>query len=716
MKPLLNFRPILFAAISLIFGVCIAFSFLMERVVVACVLIVMFSLCIFVWLFITFRKKEKVKAPLIFACVFIFLTLLGAVLGVINFTKFNNAKIGSESVIVQGRVREVKPISGGYYLLLDDVVIDADEDINVKFYVSAYYYGNKNFRLGNTVKFKSIMSDVNDYFDGEYQKYNLIEGIRYRTSLTDDDIIFVGNKPTVFQKINLFIRDTLEGGLDESEVTIAYALICGNSELMDAEILSSYRSAGVAHIFAVSGLHIGFLAGVFNFICKKLKVKPYIKAPLITIVLILYSGICGFSASSIRATIMCATMLFASAFGKKYDPLSAISLSAIGILLCSPFQILSAGFQLSFGVSAGLIILVPPTTNLLRRLPKKIRDSLSVAVVAQVVGIPIMLAHFGEFSLISIFANVILIPIVSILYVFIIIGILLSAITTHPAVCLFLQNYALKGVNFAITGIDYKIFIVGGLALGFTVVFYNVALAVISGVINLKKMAKLILSALFATIFVLSAVCYNVAYHKSFKAYLIGEEYFNGAVISCGKTDVLVVNYAKFDYETKRVVRALNKLNVDKLDALILLKNGDNLNAIDETTSTLSFVKADKLIYCDDYDSLEYGTLNQILHETEVEIIERDKTFNIDNLKFTLFANGYCLEISNGKKSILFVSPTNYPLLNYEIKSKNYDCVVTANGGDEIKNLGVTSDIITYVSENGYKNAQTYGNYLIKFR
>ena len=176
----------------------------------------------------------------------------------------------------------------------------------------------------------------------------------------------------MFESINIFIRDTLKVGLDLDEFTVAYALLCGNSDYMETEIIENFRASGVAHIFAVSGLHIGFFAVILNFITDKLRFNKYVKFFFVVSVLLFYSGVCGFTASSIRATIMTAVMLLAGLIGKKYDGLSSVALAGIIVLLYAPIQLFCVGFQLSFGVVLGINILSRPISKLLGFLPQKI--------------------------------------------------------------------------------------------------------------------------------------------------------------------------------------------------------------------------------------------------------------------------------------------------------------------------------------------------------
>ena len=152
--------------------------------------------------------------------------------------------------------------------------------------------------------------------------------------------------------------------MGEGEFAFSYALLVGNDDFMDDGVITQFRQAGVAHIFAVSGLHIGFLAGVISFVLRKLKTNRWFNLIFTIFILIIYSGVCGFSASSVRATVMCGVMLLITNLGMRYDGLSALGLAGILVLLLSPVEAFCAGFQLSFIVVFGILVLTPKLKKL----------------------------------------------------------------------------------------------------------------------------------------------------------------------------------------------------------------------------------------------------------------------------------------------------------------------------------------------------------------
>ncbi|MBE7089496.1 MAG: ComEC/Rec2 family competence protein [Clostridiales bacterium] len=715
MKKLLNFRPILFASISLIVGILIAFFIITEKAVLSYVIMGVFLTIILSWIIVILIQRHNVKESIIFACIFAVFLCVGTLFTFLSYNKFTSAKIGGEEVTITATVDSVEPIENGQYLVLDNVILKSENNQKLDYKIIAYYYGNKEFRLGYTIDFNAFMSDTNDYYEGNLQIYNIVDGTRYRVNLNDNNTDVIDSNPNVFQTVNLFIKDTLEDGMGKDEYPIAYALICGNSEWMEADVISSYRRTGVAHIFAVSGLHIGFLALVLNFLFSKCKIKGYLKAILTTCFLLFYVGVCGFTASSIRAMIMSAIMLFASASGKKYDSLSAISFASIIVLLISPFQFFSAGYQLSFGISTGIIILFTPIFRLLKFLPKKLASGLAVGISAQLVGIPIMLIHFGEISLISIIINMILVPIVSGLYIAIFIGVILSAITTVPFVFLFLQKYCIVGINWLIKSIDYQFFLVGGISLGVLVIIYFAVLLITSGFFNIGKIKKCFISVGLSVLFIVGTVIYNVTDFNALKVYVIGEQSFQGAVVSTGKEDLLLVNYVNDNFSGSRLKRVLNKLRIDGVEEIIFLKTDDGEKAYIKSLNVLSVVQSEKISYCGKFDAVEYGVLKQLFPNIDVSIIENDKTFTVNGTEFNIFADGYCVEITKGNSNILLVSRIEKaPLVPYQISGKFAKYLVFSDCIDKIDDLIFYEKAIAYLQTDGYGDAQNNGNFLIK--
>ena len=139
----------------------------------------------------------------------------------------------------------------------------------------------------------------------------------------------------------------------ENHAGIFLAILTGDKSSLDAETKELYRKSGIAHILAISGLHISFIGmSLFSFFRKRMRFA--VAAVLSGMIMIFFCIMSGESASAVRATIMFLVRLLALKFGKTFDLLSSLGLSAILLLLSNPMYLYNSGFLLSFGAVLGI--------------------------------------------------------------------------------------------------------------------------------------------------------------------------------------------------------------------------------------------------------------------------------------------------------------------------------------------------------------------------
>ena len=151
--------------------------------------------------------------------------------------------------------------------------------------------------------------------------------------------------------------------MNEDAAAVSYALLTGETSEMNEELLENIRYGGIAQIFAVTGLHIGalfaFLAALFK--TKKFSfVPPFVRWLVVAALLVFYGGVCGYSASVIRAAVMCLVFYADTLLGFKRDGTDSLGKAAIVVLVLSPISVFDAGFLLSFSAVAGIFFLAPP--------------------------------------------------------------------------------------------------------------------------------------------------------------------------------------------------------------------------------------------------------------------------------------------------------------------------------------------------------------------
>ncbi len=189
------------------------------------------------------------------------------------------------------------------------------------------------------------------------------------------------------------------------------------------------------HLFAISGLHIGVIAGVIELLLLMVRLPGWVRFWTGTAVLWLYVDITGAPPSAVRAFIMVAFVHAAWKWRVPGNALAALAAAALVVLIGAPEQMFSASFQLSYGIVASLLMLGLPMTDRLKErwalftaLPeaawtwrektidwiwRRIIDGLSLGVAAGLVGILGGVTFFGVFTPGAFAANLVLVPMAS---------------------------------------------------------------------------------------------------------------------------------------------------------------------------------------------------------------------------------------------------------------------------------------------------------------
>lgn len=700
----LNFRPFVFTAVSLALGIVSASLFYMGRTTFAIIVCSVFALLLALFIFFTgngFKKK------LCFAVAFVLLFCCGLTSALGKVNDYDKADLNSHYYSVRGKVVELGQTEYGTKLVLDDLYLDDNKQTDYK--MAVYVYGETDVDIGNVISFYSLIKDNEAIYEGNLSATNIERGIKYNCSLSSDYISVVGVDKTVFDRVHLFFRDTLKKGLGEREFSTAYGLLIGNTEDMDYELITSYRLSGVAHIFAVSGLHIGFLATVLNFILNKLKVNKIAKAFLITIILLFYSGVCGFSASSIRATVMSMVMLFSSIRGRRYDGLSSVGVACTLILLYSPLQLLCVGFQLSFVVVLGIILISKPISRLFSFLPQKVANAIGVVLSAFVSGIPVQLATFGQFSLFGILANLILIPVVGILYVALFVGVLIGGAFGIEVVALFLQGYAIKLINAIITALDYKAFIVSGFVMSLFAIFYYLALVIPTGLFKMKTLAKIIASTLCAVICVVGTIVYNVSLSNKAKAYVIGSDTECATVIENDGETIMIVSVSGDIPSLSRFKRLRDKQGVTNVDKLVFTKGATSDMQVYLTRLNTVF-DIEYVYYAGEQKQDEESAIRASFGIGVRACSDGESLSNTLDCKFIL--DGKAVEVNvNDNKMAIFSKMNGF--VGKENEKQEYSFIVMVDCVDQIVGFYQPKKCISYRNHALYPNADSTGTALI---
>lgn len=273
-----------------------------------------------------------------------------------------------------------------------------------------------NLKVGNIIliqgKLYSFSEPGNPGQFNEAQYYRE-QGIDYRflvQSLTITNQNYNKRKQWLQQWKNRFLHK-LEKCLPEGDAGIMAAMLLGEKSGLTEEIKELYQKNGIAHILAISGLHITMLGTGIFFFLRKFLLPMKGAAALSGILLILYGEFTGFPIATQRAVGMLLCLLLAKVVGRRYDAMNALALSGCIQLFFQPGSLFQSGFWLSYGTVFGILLFTEPFRDMKKR-GNRLWEAVSGSLAIQLVTLPILLYSYYEFPLYSIFINLIILPFV----------------------------------------------------------------------------------------------------------------------------------------------------------------------------------------------------------------------------------------------------------------------------------------------------------------
>lgn len=214
-------------------------------------------------------------------------------------------------------------------------------------------------------------------------------------------------------------------GLDEEEFAILSALTLGYRDALTDDMEQSFRTTGTVHILSVSGLHVGIIYVMITFLLgfiRRSSKYHWLKPTIVILFLWIYSYITGLPPSVVRASAMLTVFCAAEILGRKSSSIHNLYIAAFFMLLYNPFSLFDIGFQLSFLSVLSILYLHPRMSSLLvvkNKYARHIWQLFTLSLVAQLATFPLCLYYFGTFPTYFFVANLIVVPLVSlIMYAF----------------------------------------------------------------------------------------------------------------------------------------------------------------------------------------------------------------------------------------------------------------------------------------------------------
>ena len=376
------------------------------------------------------------------AFVVIFFTLImGFMLMSNEITTRNHIyDLKENTVIVQGKIYKIENTAFGKNIYLKGVEVEnGEKNVSVKrIFVNTEKI--PNVKIGNIIKVRGKLRQFEEAankgnFDS--RKYYLSLGFYGKIEAGTIEVInseYSGIRQGLYE-LRMEIIERLEKlcsdnkgifSIINNKNGIIGAIILGDKTDLDSDIKELYSVSGIAHILAISGLHISFIGmAIYRLLRRRFR---FLFSAAVSIPVVLSFGIMsGFGISTIRSIIMFILKIIGEVLGRKYDAITAISLAGLVLLVQNPFVVCNSGFQMSFGAIIAIVLILPIVEEILNT-DNKIIKVLSAIFTISLVMNPILAWNYYELPTFSFLLNIVVVPLMSVVIVSSIVGIFCSCI------------------------------------------------------------------------------------------------------------------------------------------------------------------------------------------------------------------------------------------------------------------------------------------------
>ena len=575
-KRFINFRPIVLIALAFICGILCGYAYLRGY---AWLLWTTLALCVSGGVIVAFFKKTTALISIAIVAVVL---LAGYFDFNIIFKKFTADIYADTYCDISGKLTDYYADYGDSAFVIvknPTIYFDGkvktfkDKDVGVWIYFTEEITSEtiKN-KVGSYIDFSCLLNNAPVFADGIntfYVKNNI--GF-VATNISDIEI--TEGRASFDETVRLYIKNTLNENMTTDTASVGIALLLGDKSALSNDLQNGYRTMGISHVFAVSGLHIGFIYSVIGFFIFKLRIAKWKAVPLTFIPMLFYAWLCGFSSSVIRALVMTTCSLFFQAIGGRNDTLNSIAVSALIILTICPLYLFDAGFLMSFSAVIGINCV---SRILLRYLSSENKilnffgNTFAISFGASIGVIGVSAHFFGEITLWGFLFNIVITPLISVVFVTLLIGLIpfLNFVLILPKYFFtFTNTLAMK---FSL--VEFGSFEVKSFGLALLILF--VAMFVFGGYFNLTKKLKLIVLSVLSGLFLVVGILKVAPKETSFAV-----ECFDAITDYCyAVTDTQNIAYVVSDfenkYETTQIVDFCLDKNIKKM--YVLMFDYDNL-------------------------------------------------------------------------------------------------------------------------------------------
>jgi len=280
--------------------------------------------------------------------------------------------------------------------------------------------GDPILELGDRIKFRAKLELTRENTNPKLFNYSLhllTDKIYTITTIREGDIYSIDRNPTIKYSLRSAFMDKIQGTftsyLSSRSAKLMTSIFIGQSSYLLEEDVEVYRNMGLAHILAVSGLHIGIISAFIYFFLSNLGIRRKLNTVITLATIWFYAFLIGFPPSILRANIMFTILYYSQLIHEPYDSINSISFAIFILLLINPYYLFNIGFQLSFMATLSILLFGPRIREAFYPYKNKLVSTLSAILAVQLGTLPVQAYYFNHINPYGIIANLLIIPLLS---------------------------------------------------------------------------------------------------------------------------------------------------------------------------------------------------------------------------------------------------------------------------------------------------------------
>ena len=333
-----------------------------------------------------------------------------------------------------------------------------------------------SLKIGQTLFTNTHLQDISkpkNPFQFNYKSYLKRQNVNHQIYLKPDEFLITNTRVNSFYSYADDFRTKVSKKLknanfSKESLAMINALLLGQRQYIDSETYNNYADAGVIHILAVSGLHIGIIYLILGILLKplhRIKHGKFILKPLFILVLLwVFDAITGLSPSVTRATTMFSIVAISGFYRRPTNIYNTLIISAFALLLFKPLYLFDVGFQLSY-IAVFAIVSIQPLLYKLYRPPHKLInlfwETFTVTLAAQIGVAPLSLFYFHQFPGLFFLSNLVIIPCLGFILGFGILIITLAYFDSLPYFLAYVFDLLIQTLNSFIAWVaQFEVFLI----------------------------------------------------------------------------------------------------------------------------------------------------------------------------------------------------------------------------------------------------------------